>query len=164
MNTQMPKIRTVKEEPITSRRNFLELAGKFSFFAAFAGIFTSTMRFFLPNVLYEPPTSFLIGSKDDYPADSITFLEENRLFVFHVPAGLYAISSTCTHLGCNVNWNESRKGFDCPCHGSTFDQNGLNIGGPAPKPLQWYKLTMNQKDQLIVHTLKEVDKNFRFKV
>ena len=62
------------------------------------------------------------------------------------------------------DWNESRKGFDCPCHGSTFDQNGLNIGGPAPTPLKWYKLTMNQKEQLIVHTLKEVDKNFRFKI
>lgn len=132
-----------------------------SFFAGFAGIFASTMRFLLPNVLYEPPTIFTLGRVDDFPPDSVTFLEDDRLFVFRRPEGFYAISSVCTHLGCNVRWNGDRGGFDCPCHGSTFDQNGQNIGGPAPRPLKWYELTLAGGQQLKVNTLKRVSKDFR---
>ncbi|MBI3873381.1 MAG: Rieske (2Fe-2S) protein [candidate division Zixibacteria bacterium] len=144
-----------------SRRRFLETVGKMSFFAGFAGIFASTMRFLLPNVLYEPPTIFTLGRVDDFPPDSVTFLEDDRLFVFRRPEGFYAISSVCTHLGCNVRWNGDRGGFDCPCHGSTFDQNGQNIGGPAPRPLKWYELTLAGGQQLKVNTLKRVSKDFR---
>lgn len=158
----MPDNSTEKNE-ISTRRSFLEKIGKFSFFAGFVGIFGSTMRFLLPNVLYEPPTTFTIGKRDDFPPDSTTFLEENRLFIFNKPEGLFAISSICTHLGCNVGWNDNEKMFDCPCHGSTFDKNGKNIDGPAPSPLKWYQLTLDNKNILTVHTSREVDKNFRLK-
>lgn len=147
-----------------TRRAFLETIGKFSLFAGFAGIFTSTLRFLLPNVLYEPPTTFFVGKLEDFPPDSITFLEENRLFIFNKTEGLFVVSSICTHLGCNVKWNDNRIGFDCPCHGSTFDKNGDNISGPAPKPLKWYQLTVDNNKALIVNTAREVDKDFRLKV
>jgi cytochrome b6-f complex iron-sulfur subunit len=146
-----------------SRRNFLASVGRLSFVAGLAGIFTSTMRFLLPNVLYEPPTNFTVGSVDQFPPDSITFLEEHRMFVFRRPEGLYAVSSECTHLGCNVRWNAGRKGFDCPCHGSTFDQDGKNVSGPAPKPLKWYELTLASEGRLRVNTRSIVETNFRLK-
>jgi cytochrome b6-f complex iron-sulfur subunit len=161
MNTQMPSKKIKNDYTDNSRRAFLEKIGKFSFFAGFAGIFTSTMRFLLPNVLYEPPTTFNVGNVEDFPPDSTTFLEENRLFIFNKPEGIFAVSSICSHLGCNVKWNDNGNGFDCPCHGSTFDKNGKNISGPAPKPLKWYQLTLDSKKMLTVHTSKEVDKNFR---
>ena len=44
-----------------------------------------------------------------------------------------AISSVCTHMGCTVA--PAGDGFRCPCHGSTFDRDGRNTGGPAPRPL-----------------------------
>jgi Rieske Fe-S protein len=145
----------------SSRRKFLETLGKFSFFAGLGGIVMSTMRFMLPNVLYEPPTIFTVGGIEDFPADSVTFLDENRLFIFRTQEGFYAVSSICSHLGCNVMWKDDRIGFDCPCHGSTFDKNGKTISGPAPKPLKWYELTLTSDDRLQVNTRKEVDKNFR---
>ena len=37
----------------------------------------------------------------------------------------------CTHLGCKLVWNEEEKSFDCPCHGSRFDENGQIIDNPA---------------------------------
>jgi len=145
----------------SSRREFLQSIGNLSFIAGFAGIFASTVRFLLPNVLYEPPTTFLLGRTDEFPPDSVTFLEEDRIFVFRKPEGFYAVSSICTHLGCNVRWNSERPGFDCPCHGSTFDQNGKNISGPAPKPLKWYELSLASDSRLRVNTQREVSKDFR---
>ena len=44
-----------------------------------------------------------------------------------------ALSSTCTHLGCQVR--PARNFFTCPCHGSTFDLQGQVVRGPAQKPL-----------------------------
>lgn len=162
MPTHKPDKTDSGSEP--TRRRFLEMLGKLSFFAAFGGIFMSTMRFMLPNVLYEPPTSFAIGTPDDYPPDSTTFLENSRLFVFRRPEGLFAISSICTHLGCNVRWEGENDGFECPCHGSSFDKNGKNTSGPAPKPLRWLRLTLDSDRKLVVDTRIEVDKDFRLLV
>jgi Rieske Fe-S protein len=44
-------------------------------------------------------------------------------------------SSTCTHLACNVIWQEDAKIFECPCHSGRFDSNGQPIAGPPTKPL-----------------------------
>lgn len=164
MNTPTPKSDSIDTASKPTRRKFLEMLGKLSFFAAFGGIFMSTMRFMLPNVLYEPPTTFTIGTPDDFPPDSATFLEDSRMFVFRRQEGLFAISSICTHLGCNVRWEEENNGFECPCHGSSFDENGKNTSGPAPKPLRWLKLTLESDQKLVVDTRNEVDKDFRLQV
>jgi cytochrome b6-f complex iron-sulfur subunit len=68
---------------------------------------------------------------------------------------LAAISTTCTHLGCIVGVADT--GFACPCHGSRYDQDGNVTGGPAPKALAWYQLTLAPNGEL------EVDKNVEVK-
>jgi cytochrome b6-f complex iron-sulfur subunit len=55
--------------------------------------------------------------------------------LFRDGAGVYAISTVCTHLGCIVR--PTGNGFDCPCHGSKFDTDGGVTRGPAPKALPW---------------------------
>ncbi len=47
----------------------------------------------------------------------------------------YVLSPICTHLGCHVNWVQSANQFHCPCHGSVYTIDGLNVSGPAPLPL-----------------------------
>nr|WP_245998169.1 FAD-dependent oxidoreductase [Aquisalibacillus elongatus] len=49
---------------------------------------------------------------------------------------VHIVDTTCTHAGCEVNWNESERSWDCPCHGSRFSYTGEVIEGPAEAPLQ----------------------------
>ena len=44
-------------------------------------------------------------------------------------------SSTCTHLACNVIWQEETNQFICPCHSGRFDSDGKPVAGPPTKPL-----------------------------
>ena len=59
-----------------------------------------------------------------------------RAAAFRDDAGtLHTFSHVCTHLGCYVRWNPAEKSFDCPCHGSRFDNGGRVIQGPAVRDL-----------------------------
>lgn len=42
----------------------------------------------------------------------------------------------CPHLGCALKWNEAERSWDCPCHGSRFDEDGGVIDNPATGDLK----------------------------
>lgn len=48
---------------------------------------------------------------------------------------LYVVNTTCTHMGCELEWNSGEHTWDCPCHGSRFSIEGDIIEGPAERPL-----------------------------
>lgn len=61
---------------------------------------------------------------------------QGHLAVYRDAAGVtHALSATCTHMGCLVQWNSAETSWDCPCHGSRFGIDGKVLHGPAHKPL-----------------------------
>jgi len=66
----------------------------------------------------------------------VAFRGEQLAVRRHPDGSLTALSATCTHMGCIVGWNAIDRTWDCPCHGSRFDEWGEVIAGPAVSPLK----------------------------
>ena len=173
------KSRNVELIENPSRRGFLKTLGVGAILAALGGQFYLMLRSLLPNVLYEPPQKFKVGTVDKF-TDGGTFLEEKRLFIFRQQNTFHAVSASCTHLGCTVKMvklNQPKRvnaggkeideqhEFHCPCHGSKYYGDGTNYAGPAPRPLDYFKLEVSPDDgQLIVDMADKVGQDFRLTV
>ncbi|OIR18944.1 cytochrome b6-f complex iron-sulfur subunit [mine drainage metagenome] len=133
----------------TTRRGFLELTlGWTTAAAAVAASSAAAVRFLVPNVLYEPSAQFKAGKPGDYADGSITFLEAERCFLLRKGNTFRCMSAVCTHLGCTIN--ETKTGYHCPCHGSVFNEDGKVVGGPAPRPLPWFLVSLSPDGRLMI--------------
>jgi len=143
-----------------SRRSFFNWLslGWISFTAAMGGIATAATRFMFPNVLFEPPSTFKAGKPNDYAIGKVDerWKEAFGVWLVRTDEGFYALSTTCTHLGCTPNWLPAENKFKCPCHGSGFYPTGINFEGPAPRPLERYKIVLADDGQIII------DKNVKY--
>lgn len=150
-----------------NRRTFFSW-GAAGFVALVSGVavsFGAVVRYLVPSVYYEPPQSFKIGNPADFAFGAPTFLPEEKIFVFRDrDKGFSVASAVCSHLGCTVAHFQSDQRFHCPCHGSVFGADGAVLHGPAPKPLQWYEVTMARDGQLRVDKDKNVPSGYRLMV
>lgn len=63
-------------------------------------------------------------------------IDGHRVGVYKDEEGnLHVVDTTCTHLGCELNWNSAERTWDCPCHGSRFTYDGAIVEGPANNSL-----------------------------
>jgi len=62
----------------------------------------------------------------------IVSIDDDKVGAFRDDKGnLHLVDITCTHMGCELSWNEAERSWDCPCHGSRFTYEGDIIEGPA---------------------------------
>jgi Rieske Fe-S protein len=81
------------------------------------------------------------GTIENFHANSVTAIPNGRFYLACLEDGSFlALSRTCTHLGCSVHWDENKKFFTCPCHGSSFDLAGEVLTPPATRALDSYPL------------------------
>ena len=69
-------------------------------------------------------------------------IPQAQLLVFN-DGGIKALTSVCTHSGCDRNWSFSNRVFICSCHNSRFNTSGAVLQGPANSPLRSYPVTVN---------------------
>jgi cytochrome b6-f complex iron-sulfur subunit len=98
-------------------------------------------------VLPSPSKKYRITLPDTL-APGQAFVPPNRaVAIFQDAEGTYALSIICTHLGCIIK--PTTEGFECPCHGSRFHEDGTVSKGPAPRPLPWLKVSRNDSQLMV---------------
>jgi cytochrome b6-f complex iron-sulfur subunit len=110
-----------------------------------------------PNVLAEPPSTVKVGVPGDFAREDVSerFKAEWGFWIvrtekYNGQDVIFALQSICTHLGCPPNWLAGEQKFKCPCHGSGFYISGINFEGPAPRPLERFKVALADDGQILV--------------
>jgi cytochrome b6-f complex iron-sulfur subunit len=86
------------------------------------------------------------GAVGRFEPNSVTAFVRGKFYLARLEdGGFLALSRTCPHLGCSVPWIEKEMKFACPCHGSAFDITGNVIEAPAPRALDIYPITIENK-------------------
>jgi len=111
------------------------------------------LRYAVPPATLEPSQSEveLDIKQADIPPNSariVPFAGKAILLLKTAGGELRALTATCTHLACTVQYRPERADIWCACHNGTYDTNGLNVSGPPPRPLT--KLEVNVRGDKIV--------------
>ena len=159
-----PEAREKASKSPVNRRDFLNEIAGCALAIAGIGAAVVTVEYSEPNVLFEPPTTFRAGSLDDYPVNSVTYIQDQQVYIVRTEKGLWAMSAVCTHLGCITQWKPESNQIACPCHGSKFQREGNVQAGPAPRPLPHFAVRLAADGALVVDKLEAVKETEILKV
>src|SRR5215471_4199488 len=147
-----------------SRRDFLNEVAGGALAIAGLGAAVVTWQFLSPNVLFEPSPTFRAGSPDLFPVNSVTYIQDQQVYIVRTTEGFYAVSAVCTHLGCITQWKPDTELIACPCHGSKFKPDGGKLEGPAPRSLPHFAISLTPDGQLLVDKLETVNQGQALRV
>jgi cytochrome b6-f complex iron-sulfur subunit len=89
----------------------------------------------------------------EYPKESLAKAETiyaGQAPVFNgMSSGIVALYQKCPHLGCRVPNCPTSQWFECPCHGSQFNRVGEKKGGPAPRGMDRFAVSINNGNVVI---------------
>jgi len=159
----LEEARKMKKGPDKGRRAVTGGAAMAAGWLAFAGgtslALVATGRFMMPNVLEEPDPRVRVGKPGRYvemqPGEVNEDYKPQGIWMIRLESRIAALNIICTHLGCIPNWLPNDRKFKCPCHGSGYYPNGVNFEGPTPRPLERFRLYV--EDGLVV-----VDKSKKY--
>jgi Rieske Fe-S protein len=129
------------------------------------GFIASAVAFLYPVLRYlTPPKTADMGS-DSVLAGKVGELKPNsgKIFRFGSRPGLLirtvdgdyrAMSATCTHLACTVQYREDLREVWCACHNGKYNLSGRNISGPPPRPLEAFDVQV-RGDEIFVRRRRE---------
>ena len=121
------------------------------------GLIASIGSFLYPIIRYLVPPKLPDFGNDAVLAAKVSDLKPDsaKLFRFGTRPGLLikstageyrALSATCTHLGCTVQYRPDLRELWCACHNGLYDLNGRNISGPPPRPLEQFDVQVRGDD------------------
>lgn len=139
------------DEASIKRRDFLKGLWGVSLLALFGQAGAALYRFFKPRI---KPGSFgseiIAGQVEEFTPGTVSHISSGHFYISRLDNGrLIALWHRCTHLGCTVTWQEEANQFHCPCHSSVFDTVGEVVSGPAPRPMDVFPITMQDKDVVV---------------
>lgn len=134
------------------RRDWLARVTWWTFLGSISGMAGASLRMLFPRVTFEQAAAFKAGLPAEYAVGQISerWKKRYRVWIIRDEDGFYALSAKCTHLGCTPNWIETEEKFKCPCHGSGFYRSGVNFEGPAPRPLERFRIEIAEDGQLLI--------------
>jgi cytochrome b6-f complex iron-sulfur subunit len=152
-------IERVEARPV-SRRGILRITFWTGLAAGLAAIAGSTVDFLYPRGIKGFGGVVQAGTVDQFPVGSKTQNPEGKFWLVNLSAeqggpGFLALWWKCPHLGCTVPFRDNfsfpdpatgqaKLGwFRCPCHGSTYNDAGIRVFGPAPRSMDRMALTID---------------------
>jgi cytochrome b6-f complex iron-sulfur subunit len=83
----------------------------------------------------------------EYPKDALgkgraIYSKQSAVFA-GMESGIIALYQKCPHLGCRVPECKSSQWFECPCHGSQYNRVGEKKGGPAPRGMDRFGVSIS---------------------
>ena len=140
-----------------SRRRWLTYLLGTSLGASFVSFLYPVLRYLVPPVSSEPSLSEIeldVKASDILPnSGRIVPFSGKPVILFRTAAGeLKALTATCTHLACTVQYRGDRSDIWCACHNGVYDANGVNISGPPPRPLTKLDVTVRGEKVVIRRT------------
>ena len=120
-----------------------------------------TLRFLFPNVLSEPPSKFKVGFPDAFEEGKVVerFKDQN-IWVVRDEGKIYALSTTCTHLGCTPNWLEARAEVQVPLPRLAASTSPASTSkARRPRPLERWAIRIGDDGQLVVDKSRSSSKN-----
>jgi len=153
----------IESQTKPTRRSFLNILWIILGGVAFAEFIAVTFAFLRPSkskARGENLESIITaGAVERFATNSVSAFVRGKFYLARLDdGGFLALSRTCTHLGCTVPWVEEEMKFACPCHGSHFDITGSVIDAPAPRALDIYPITIENKI-IKVDTRKPIKRN-----
>jgi Rieske Fe-S protein len=153
-----------------------ELPSRRDFCAAAAG--TCAVALGLPGCGSAPMNTSMIvnaGPPSAIQVGAAVFYKAGRLFICRDANGIFAVSSNCQHMHCDIDHNEGvdQSGnmffYLCPCHQSGYAYDGAIVHGPTVRPLYHHPVSLDPVTGDVmadgtVQLLTDADKAMRLKV
>jgi len=144
------------EDNKVTRRKFLDRVIGVGTIALVSSVLYPVIRYLIPPKSGEAAATqvklpFGRAELEADPRKSKTFRFGRQLgIIVLAPSGeLKAVSATCTHLDCTVQYKMDEGVLWCACHNGRYDLKGGNVSGPPPRPLERFAVNEVGKDIFI---------------